>query len=405
MQLSPELKSFIYEHASDNTDKLLSQASRFPGIDIPFAVNQILARRQIKDKLPSWYAHEDLIYPSRISAEQCSSEYTALYKQKLLKGNSLYDLTGGLGVDSYYFARQTETVVYIERFPEYCEAARHNFAILQTPFIRVINTDVREIAASLKADTFYIDPARRNKDNKRAFALTDCEPDILQLKNILLENAQRLIIKISPMADLEETLRLLPETREIHILSVKNECKELLFLLENIPSEYSSEKVKIYALNLPADNQIPVFAFDLQEEKNTPLQTTDSIGKYLYEPNAALLKSGAFKLIAVRYGLQKLHQHSHLYTSSGYLSDFPGRCFIVEETFGFSGKLLKQLNKQIPQANLTTRNFPLSVAELRKRSGIKEGGEIYLFATTLANNQKVIVKTRKKINSESKTGT
>ncbi len=207
------------------------------------------------------------------------------------------------------------------------------------------------------------------------------------------------------MADLEETLRLLPETREIHILSVKNECKELLFLLENIPSEYSSEKVKIYALNLPADNQIPVFAFDLQEEKNTPLQTTDSIGKYLYEPNAALLKSGAFKLIAVRYGLQKLHQHSHLYTSSGYLSDFPGRCFIVEETFGFSGKLLKQLNKQIPQANLTTRNFPLSVAELRKRSGIKEGGEIYLFATTLANNQKVIVKTRKKINSESKTGT
>lgn len=391
MQLSPELKSFIREHASDNIDRLLLQASRYPGIDVPFAVNQILARRQVKDKLPSWYACDDLIYPSRLSAEQCSSEPTALYKQRLLKGDSLCDLTGGLGVDCSYLARKAGSAVYIERFPEYCEAARHNFAVLQVPFVRIVNSDVYEIISSLQADTFYIDPARRSKDNKRAFALQDCEPDILQLKPILLENARRIIIKISPMADLEETLRLLPETREIHILSVKNECKELLFLLESEPAK----EVSIYAIDLPEKPETPAFVFNLREEKDAPLQLADSIGKYLYEPHAALLKSGAFKLTALRYEVQKLHRHSHLYTSSRPVTAFPGRGFVVEEVFEFSGKLLKQLNKLIPQANLTTRNFPLSVAELRKRSGIKEGGDTYLFATTLSDNRKVIVQTRK----------
>ncbi|MDE5612455.1 MAG: SAM-dependent methyltransferase, partial [Odoribacter sp.] len=197
--------------------------------------------------------------------------------------------------------------------------------------------------------------------------------------------------KISPMADLEETLRLLPETREIHILSVKNECKELLFLLENEPAK----EVNIYAIDLPEKPEISAFTFKPQEEKEAPLQLADSVGNYLYEPHAALLKSGAFKLTALRYGVQKLHRHSHLYTSSRPVTAFPGRGFAVEEVFEFSGKLLKQLNKQIPQANLTTRNFPLSVAELRKRSGIKEGGDTYLFATTLSDNRKVIVQTRK----------
>jgi len=396
MVLSPELKSFIRTHAQDDTDKLLLSASRFPDIDLPFAVDQILARRQIKEKIPSWYAVEDLIYPSRLSAEQCSSEPTALYKQKLLKGKCFCDLTGGLGVDCYYLAQVVQPAVYIERFSAYCEAARHNFHLLNAPQIEIRQADVREIASSLQADTFYIDPARRSKDNKRTFALTDCEPDILQLKPVLLKNTQRLIIKISPMADLERTLRLLPETREIHILSVKNECKELLFLLEASSTEFKPDQVKIYATNLQATQETPAFIFKPEEEKNSPLITTDSVATYLYEPHAALLKSGAFKLIAHRYRLQKLHRHSHLYTSSHFLPDFPGRRFAVEETYEFSGKLLKQIAQQIPQANLTTRNFPLTVAELRKRSGLKEGGEIYLFATTLANEQKILIKTRKK---------
>lgn len=399
MYLSPEIKLFIREHFNEDTNRLMLSASRYPEMNVPFAVDQILARRQIREKLPSWYAYEDLIFPSRISAEQCSSEQTAFYKQGLLKGNSFCDLTGGLGVDCYYFAKKARSATYIERYPAYCEAARHNFDVLGAAHIRIIQADVREIVQSLQADTFYIDPARRSKDNKRAFALADCEPDILQLKPILLENTQRLIIKISPMADLEETLRLLPETREIHILSVRNECKELLFLLENHATEYQPEKVRVYAVNLLKDKEMPAFVFDIEEEKNAPLLTTDVVADYLYEPHAALLKSGAFKLIANRYGLRKLHRHSHLYTSSHFVPDFPGRCFAVEEILEFSGKLLKQLSRQLPQANLTTRNFPLTVAGLRKRSVIKEGGDIYLFATTLANEQKILIKTHKVISS------
>lgn len=395
MNLTPEFQEFITSHAADDTNKLLLSASQYPGIDIPFAVDQILSRRQLQHKLPTWHSHPDLIYPSRLATEQCSSEQTALYKQLLLKGETLCDLTGGLGVDAYYFSRKATQVTYIERFPNYCTTAQHNFEILGATNIQIRNADVREVIASLKTDTFYIDPARRADCNKRVFALMDCEPDVLQLKPWLLEHSQRIIIKISPMADLEETLRLLPETREIHILAVKNECKELLFILENELFR-NMDRVKVHAVNLNSPCPSQEFIFRPEEEKATELKTTPTLGQWLYEPHAALLKSGAFKLIALRYGLYKLHRHSHLYTSDSFCPEFPGRIFIIDGIIPFSGKLLKQISRDIPRANITTRNFPLSVAELRKRSGIKEGGDTYLFATTLANEQKVIIKTHKK---------
>lgn len=388
------IKKFIQEHLNDNTDKLLLNASRYPGIDVPYAVCQISARRQIKDKLPSWFTNDDIIYPSRLSTEQCSSETTARYKQRLIIGDCICDLTGGLGIDSYYFAQKAKKVIYIERFPDYCAAATSNFHVLGINNVEIQNADAKELINTLKADTFYIDPARRADGNKRVFALTDCEPDVLQLKPILLENARRIIVKISPMADINETLRLLPETSEVHILSVKNECKELLFVLENnlfIPQN----QVTIHAVNYDTNGNCQVFTFTPEEEKTAELHTTATIQKYLYEPHAALLKSGAFKLTAIRFGLQKLHRHSHLYTSDTICPDFPGRRFIVHDIFEFSGKLLKQLHKTIPQANLTTRNFNLSVADLRKRSGIREGGDIYLLATTLNNNRQVLLSCRK----------
>lgn len=395
MQLSQELKNFIHEHASDNTNKLLLSSSRFPDINVSFAVDQIIARRQIREKLPSWFLNKELIFPSRLSTEQCSSEQTASYKQQLMKGVSFCDLTGGLGIDSYFFAQKASEATYIERFSEYCEAARHNFNLLKVAHIHIIQADVRTIIHTLKADTFYIDPARRAGCEKRVFALSDCEPDILQLKPFLLDQAQRIIIKISPMADIEETLRLLPETREVHILSVKNECKELLFVLEGPVSPSDLKSIEIHAVNLHPTLPSQEFIFYLEEEKTAILKVTDTVNKYLYEPHAALLKSGAFKLIAQRYGVQKLHKHSHLYTSAILCQDFPGRRFEVNEVIDFSGKLLKQINIKIPQANLTTRNFPLTVAELRKRSNIKEGGDIYLFATTLNNERKVFIQTHK----------
>lgn len=388
--LSTEIKELIFRHLNADINQLLLTSHRYPGIDMHFVADQIAARQQIKGKLPHWYENPDLIFPSRISTEQCSSEATALYKQSLLRGEKLCDLTGGLGIDSYYFSQKAKEVIYIERFPDYCSAATANFQTLHAKNIRIINADCREIISTLSADTFYIDPARRSGQNKRVFALSECEPDILQLKPILLAHSRRVIVKISPMADISETLRLLPETAEIHILAVKNECKELLFILEPNPGS-----PVLHAVNLTLQGQAEHFSFTEKEEKEAGLRLASSLRKFLFEPNAAVMKSGAFKLIANRFQLEKLHPHSHLYTSDSPCPEFPGRRFRVNRTFAFSGKLLKQLKNQFPKANLTTRNFLLSVEELRKRSKIKEGGETYLFATTIGNNQPVIIDCQK----------
>lgn len=393
MNLSPELKTFISAHLADDTDQLLLHAVRYAGIDIPFAVGQIVIRQKIREKLPEWFNNDQLIFPSSLSAEQCSSEISARYKQRLIAGERVCDLTGGLGIDTWYFAQKATEVIYVERFAEYCTAAEANFKALGAENIRVINADSRDMADTLQTDTFYIDPARRADGNKRLFALTDCEPDILRLKSLLLENAKRLIIKISPMADMTETLRLLPETREIHVVAVKNECKELLFVLEK--GEREPAEATIYTVNFDTEGRKQNFAFRPEEEKRTELLLTETVKQYLYEPNAALLKSGAFKLTASRLNLCKLHQHSHLYTSDSLANDFPGRIFQVEDTIGFSGKLLKQLSKKIPKASITTRNFPLTVAEFRKRSGISDGSDNYLFATTLSPDKRVIIVCKK----------
>lgn len=391
MNLTNELIHFIRDHEKDDPNKLLLTAIQYPGIDVPFAVGQIIARQQIKEKLPTWYTNEQLVFPSKLSTEQCSSEITASYKERLPIGDTLCDLTGGLGIDAYYFSRRVKKVIYIERFPEYCEAARSNFQALGANHIEVIHADATAIADTIMADTFYIDPARRTNDNKRVFALSDCEPDVLQLKPLLLEHGQRLIVKISPMADIMETLRLLPETTDIHVLSVKNECKELLFVLGRIDHP---EAVNIHAINFTSQ-QKQSFSFSLNAEKEAPSRLTDTIGAYLYEPNSALLKSGAFKLVASRYNVDKLHQHSHLYTSNQRVENFPGRAFHVDHVYDFSGKLVKQLSRILPKANITTRNFNLSVAEIRSRSGIKEGGDIYLFATTLSNGKQILIQAHK----------
>ncbi len=389
--LSSELKDFIATHLSDNTDQLILQAHRYPGIDVPLAADQILARRHIKDKLPLWYANPDLLFPSRLSAEQCSSATTAAYKQSLLRGPRVCDLTGGLGVDSWYFSQTVPEVTYVERNADYCRIAKANFKTLGATNISVLHTDASLAAADLSADTFYADPARRSGTNKRLFALTDCEPDMLQLIPVLLPKAQRVILKISPMADLSETLRLLPLTTELHILAVRNECKEILLVIDQAPTT----EPLIIASNFEKEKGWQSFTFTLQEERQTTISLATKIQDYLYEPHAALLKSGAFKTIASRYRVEKLHQHSHLYTSSVLNETFPGRKFQVEEIYPFSGKNLKQLRKYFPKANITVRNFPVTVEDLRKKSGITEGGDTYILATTLHNAQRVLIRCRK----------
>lgn len=394
MKLTNEFRQFVKEHAADDLNRLLLSASRYPSIDVAFAVEQIASRRQIRDKLPAWYANEALLFPSKISAEQCSSEQTASYKQRLVKeSDRLCDLTGGLGIDSFYFSRLVSHVTYIERFPAYCEAARHNFAALNVANITIVEGDSKELVAGLpEVDVFYIDPARRGEGNKRVYALTDCEPDLPALLPELFRHAPKVIAKLSPMADIRLTLDLLPGTTGIHVLSVKNECKELLFVVER---DMEMVSPAIHCINFNNNGREESFTFSLMDEQVEELHLACQLKRYLYEPNASLLKAGAFKSTAARFGMEKLHVSSHLYTSDERKDNFPGRSFVVEEVYPFSSKLCKSLAKDIPQANITVRNFPLSVDELRKRTKIADGGEVYLFATTLADNSKILVKCRK----------
>lgn len=391
MKQNEQFRQFIREHASDDPMRLLLSASKYPDVDVPFAVEQLLARRQIKDKLPTWYQNDALVFPAKITAEQSSSEQTALYKQRLINAeDALCDLTGGLGIDSYYFSRKAKSVTYIERFPAYCEAAVANFEVLGADNITVLQGDSTELAGQIEGiDLFYIDPARRGDGNRRVFALQDCEPDLPKLLPKLLQRAPKVIAKLSPMADIQMTLDLLPGTQEIHVLSVRNECKELLFVMGR--GETMAD-LPLHCVHFDASGEEQSFTFTLTEEQQICVSLADKVGSYLYEPNASLLKAGAFKSIAARLQLHKLHVSSHLYTSDQPVMDFPGRIFLIDEVIPFHSKLCKQLAKLVPQANITVRNFPLSVDELRKKTRIREGGSVYLFATTLASDEKVLIK-------------
>ena len=393
--MTPALMAFIQAHLSDDPDRLLLSASRYPEIDMPFVVAQITARRQIKEKLPTWYQQEQLLFPAKIAAEQCSSEQTALYKQQLVtEEDTLCDLTGGLGIDSYYFSRRVKQVYYIERFPSYCEVARANMATLGARNVAVLEGDSTQWLDQLPAiDVFYVDPARRGEGNKRMFALSDCEPDLTQLLPRLLAKAPRVIAKLSPMADLRQTLALLPTTQAIHILSVKNECKELLFVIGREPRESAVPIHCVHLTKQAASDECFVCSLEAEQQAASHLATT--LRRYLYEPNASVLKAGAFKQVACQFPVEKLQVSSHLYTSDHYLDRFPGRRFEVDEVIPFHSKSCKQLAGQSLQANVTTRNFPLTVEALRKKCRIREGGDIYLFATTGPKEQKLLIRTHK----------
>lgn len=385
------LLRFVDTHKDDDTDRLLLSTKRYPEVDMPWVVDQILARRKVKDKLPTWWGNKEVFFPSRISAEQCSGELAAAYKQTLVNADMrMCDLTGGLGVDSYFFSRKVDRLVYMERFASYCEAARHNFKVLGADNIEVVNGDsLSALAGKGPFDLFYIDPARRGEGNKRVFALRDCEPDLTTLLPGLFAYAPRVIAKISPMADIHQTLALLPWTTAVHVVSVRNECKELLFIMDKERLTADTGKPRIACVNLGSGQM--AFEFTPTEEEQSSSHVSGEIGTYLYEPNASILKAGAFKVVASRLGLRKLHVSSHLYTSDKLIPDFPGRSFRVEEVIPFKDKNCKSLSKRLPQANITTRNFPLSVAELRKRMRIADGGDRYLFATILEGGERVLV--------------
>ena len=389
--ISPETLQFIREHRTDDVRKLALQAGKYPKVDMPIALTQIAGRQTATEKIPSWAANEAIRYPKHLSLEQCSSETTARYKAGLLKGDSLADLTGGFGIDCAFLASGFQIVTYVERQEELCRIAAHNFPLLGLKQIEVYNEDGVDYLQKMAPVTcLFLDPARRNEQGGKTVAISDCEPNVAELEELLLRKARRVMIKLSPMLDLTLALKELPHAAEVHIISVHNECKELLILLESTPPA----EIPVHCINFTNQRE-QTFVFSREEERDSTCPCTDRIGPYLFEPNASLLKAGAYRLLTSRYPVRKLHANSHLYTSDEPVEAFPGRSFRVTGQCAFSKKEMKETLGDITQANLSVRNFPASVAELRKRIKLGEGGSTYLFATTLNNDQKVLIRCEK----------
>ena len=364
-------RAFIEAHDGDDIRQLALQAARYPQVDMRMAVTQIEGHRIAKSKLPAWASVCGIIYPVRISMEQCSSEATARYKASLVQGTHLADLTGGFGIDCSYLAEEFAHTTYMERNEELCRIATHNFALLDT---------------LPSQDWIFLDPARRDRGGNKVVALSDCEPDVCQLEELLLQKSPRVMVKCSPMLDISKALGQLRSVVEVHVVSVDNECKELLLILQREPHEGS---VHIHTVNLQGAGVAQHFAYPLSAEAEASCSYTSQLGRYLYEPNSALMKAGCYRLPAHTFGLHKLHPNTHLYTSDTLVSHFPGRVFKVEYTCGFSKKELKALAGK--QGNLAVRNFPERVDTLQKRLKISDGGSTYLFATTLHDESRVLI--------------
>lgn len=381
-------KHFIEKFQDEPIFSLALRAKSFPDVDISLAIRQIDGLRTAREKLPTWFACPEILYPEHLSLEQCSSEKTARYKANLVSGNKLLDLTGGFGVDCFFMAQNFSTAVYVERNCDLCEIVRQNFEKMGAKIDVFCEDSVRFLQTEHpKADVVFIDPARRDGHGEKVFSVADCEPNLLKINDLLFEAAPIVVAKLSPMLDVAAVAKTLPNVREIHAVAVENECKELLAVLEK---NFVGEP-QIVCVNLSKSSD-SVFRFSLAEERTATPVFAQKVENFLYEPNSAILKAGAFKSVATQFGLSKLHVNSHLYTSKNSIPEFQGRQFEVVRTFGFSKKELAELRKTVAgKCNLTVRNFPLSVAELRKKLQLKEGGDLYLFATTLGENHALIL--------------
>lgn len=440
---------FIRKHQNEDVRQLAFLGSKYPGVDMPFALDQIRGRQMARTKLPRWASLDGIIYPPHISMEQCSSEVTAMYKAELAarllnseicefasestdalkfakndevsekqEKVTFLDMTGGFGVDFSYIAAQLGVKsMYVERQAHLSEAAKENFERLGLKNAIVKNGDGVEIlhSFSLREDDsqirkdkplrlIFIDPARRDDAGNKVVSLQDCTPDVTLLQDEMLEKSDFVIIKLSPMLDWHRAVSELKQVREVHIVSTGNECKELLLVLSSSlgekatsSTEMDEDKVsetddakshlKVYCIN---DNQVMIY--DESDKSVVSIASGKECGivGYLYEPNASLMKAGSFGVISSRYGVKMLAKNSHLFVSEVPVADFPGRSFRIKAVSSFNKKDLKRQLSGITKANIATRNFPLSVAELRKRLKLKEGGEAYIFATTLNDESHVL---------------
>ena len=386
-------KQFIRENLNADVPTLALKKAPV-GTDVSLALRQIAARQLLQKKVSQWADNDDLLFPAHLSIEQCSSEAAARYKAGLLHGRSFADLTGGLGVDTYYLSQHFLQADYVECQSELCELARHNFAVLKSS-VEVWNESAEDYLSHCEhKDCIFIDPARRDEHGGKTVAIADCTPDVAALQTALLEKADRVMVKLSPMLDICKALEALHHVKEVHVVAVANECKELDVVMER---GYQGEP-QLFCVNLLTHQ--PQVRFTFEEERLTPGSIADEVSNYLYEPNPAVMKAGCFKLLAARYGVRKLHKNSNLYTSEQLVGDFPGRSFKVEGWAPYNKKVKQVLLSDVAKASVAVRNFPLSVVELRKALKIGDGDETFLFATTMKGEKKVVIRTKKTASDE-----
>ena len=464
-------KDFINAHLNDDVNKLA--LSKFPDdIDKQFVIRQIQARQLLKKKLPSWSENDELLFPKRLSLEQCSSELTAKYKRTISRRDEetqsrdasmapaikhidtslhriLVDLTGGMGVDTSFLSDNFDETIYVESQAELCELAEHNFKVLKKN-IKVVNAKAEDFLTQCgEVDCIYLDPARRDEYGRKMVSLHDCSPDVAELQDLLFEKTNTVIVKLSPMLDIDIIKKELNNIKEIHVVAVKNECKEVLVLCQRTTDNETTSRdasmiPAIKRIDTSDDNEairrLYISAIDLKEnwkfsfteneEQNAIPTFADEIGKYLYEPGVACMKAAPFKLLSQRFNIKKLHRNSHLYTSDELVTDFPGRIFEVINVVNFDKKTKNSLvvscqlsaissqskagtstnsvtgivpelvegegsrlmaRSSQPKVSIAVRNFPLSAEELRKQLGFKDGDDFYIFGTTMKVEKKIIV--------------
>ncbi|MFT4576213.1 MAG: 16S rRNA G966 N2-methylase RsmD [Polaribacter sp.] len=381
--LHPEVQQFINDNLNAETSKLLFKGSPFDTISIQELVTQIISKKKCEKKLPNWFKTENIYYPPKVHIEQTSSEITAAYKSSLVSGDSIIDITGGFGIDCYYFSKKFRKVTHCELDGNLSTIVKNNYQQLKTGTINLVSGDGIEFLKNndSKFDWIYIDPSRRDSIDKKVFLLKDCLPNVPENLELLFSKSDRILIKNSPILDLSKTIEELQYVKEIHIVAVHNEVKELLFVLE----KNYNKTIQIKTIN-HTKNNLQVFDFQYLK-RNTSNYAKPK--KYIYEPNSAILKSGGFHEISSQLNLEKLHQHSHLYTTDERI-EFPGRTFLVENSCSYNKKEIKKFLKE-NKANITTRNFPETVAQIRKKTKIKDGGTTYLFFTTNNNNKHIVL--------------
>jgi 16S rRNA G966 N2-methylase RsmD len=381
--LNTVIQEFINLNLNSDIAKLLLKGTTFEGVETREIIEQIEAKKRCKNKLPSWFQTDHIYYPNKLNIEQTSSEITANYKSKIIHGKTLIDLTGGFGVDDFYFAKHFRHVTHCEINSELAQIVKHNYEVLSINNIETVEGDgISHIKSNAKSyDWMYIDPSRRSDSRQKVFFLKECIPNVLENLDTLFTHSNQILIKTSPLLDISIGIDELKYVSEIHIVAVKNEVKELLWVLNK---NYTELPIKIYTVNI-TNNETQKFEFNLKDESDLGTSYSEP-QSYLYEPNAAILKSGGFTSIAKACNVHKLHKHSHLYTSNELVL-FPGRSFKIERILPYK----KDKSLLQTKANITTRNFPESVAQIRKKLKIKEGGDSYIFATTTFDALKVLL--------------